>query len=203
MSLEQFTLEELQEMSLIEIAYEILDEKKQPLPFHELVKEIAALAHLSEEEVNARMAQFYTDLNIDGRFMNVGGNTWGIKAWYPVEQIEDEIVPTVRAKKKKAKPGDDVDDFDEIDDEDLDFDDLDEFDEVDEDEFLDEDEDLDDVDEDFDDEDIIEDEDFEDDELLDEDEDLIIDDDFDEDEESTDADEDFDDEYLEEEEEEK
>ena len=48
---------------------------------------------------------------------------WGIKAWYPVDQVEDDIVPTVKRKKKKAKIVDDEfdDEFDELDDEDLDL----------------------------------------------------------------------------------
>ncbi|WAA09639.1 DNA-directed RNA polymerase subunit delta [Fervidibacillus albus] len=182
MSLEQLSLEELQEMSMIEIAFEILDKKKQPLPFSQLVDEIVALTKMSAEEVKERAPQFYTDLNIDGRFMNVGGNTWGIKAWYPMDQIEDEIVPKVRSKKKKAKKADDLDDF-EIDDD---------FDEVDEEVFLDEDEDkdLDEVDEDFEDDELI-DEDFEDDKLMDDDDDLLIDEDFVDDEERDELDDEF------------
>ena len=80
MSLEQISREELQEMALVEIAYEILKEKKEPLPFHELVDRIAELLELSPEQVRNRISQFYTDLNIDGRFINVGANTWGIKS---------------------------------------------------------------------------------------------------------------------------
>ncbi|WAA12201.1 DNA-directed RNA polymerase subunit delta [Fervidibacillus halotolerans] len=191
MSLEQLSLEQLQELSLIEIAYEILSQKKQPLPFSQLVDEIVAIKNISKEEMNEKIAQFYTDLNFDGRFMNVGANTWGIKAWYPMDKIEDEIVPNVRPKKKKAKPVDDLDDIDEMDEESLDFDD--EFEELDEDEFLDEDEekDLDEEDDDFEDDELIDD-DFEDDKLID-DEDLLIDEDFVDDGESDELDDEFED----------
>jgi len=129
------TKEELEEMSMVEIAYHILDEKNQPVSFQKLVEEIANLLQLSDEEARGRMARFYTDLNIDGRFMNVGGNTWGLKSWYPVQQIEDEIVPSVKMKKKKAKAGYDYEE--DCEEEDLEYDeDMDE-----EDEYADEGED--------------------------------------------------------------
>jgi len=165
-SLEQISKEELQEMALVEIAYEILKEKKEPLPFHELVDRIAELLELSPEQVRNRISQFYTDLNIDGRFINVGANTWGIKSWYPVEQFDDEIVPVVKSKRKRAKALED-DDFDDLDYDDLDeFDDLDDFDEV-----YDEDSDDDEYDEDE-----YEDEDLDDESLLDDEDDEFIDD---------------------------
>lgn len=127
MSIEQLPKEELQEMSMLEIAYELLLEKNQPMHLNDLVDEIAKLLGSTKDEVAANIAQFYTDLNVDGRFLNIGGNTWGYKGWYPVEQFEDDVVPTVRVKKKKAKVAELEEDFDEIEDEDLEYEDLDEF----------------------------------------------------------------------------
>jgi DNA-directed RNA polymerase subunit delta len=191
-SLENLTQEQLQEMSLIEIAYELLYDRKQPMHLNDLVDEVAKLLGATKEEIQANIAQFYTDLNIDGRFLNVGGNMWGYKGWYPVEQYEDDFVPTVRLKKKKAKIDEVEDDFEDLD-EDLEYEeDLDEFIDEDEDvdEFIEED-DLEDIDDVFeDDEDIVE----------EEDEELIIDEDF---EEELDDDEDLvEDEYIDEEDEE-
>jgi DNA-directed RNA polymerase subunit delta len=169
---------------MIELAYEIMASKKQPLAFKEMVEEIGRLLDLTEEELRARMSQFYTDLNIDGRFLTIGENKWGLRSWYPYDQIEEEIVQPVKAKKKgKKKVADededfDLEDFDEVEDEE--YDDLDDIDslEEDDDDLLDDDDDDDDDDED-------EDEDF-DDELLDDDLDL------DEDSDDEEEDEDFD-----------
>ncbi|MBT2683248.1 DNA-directed RNA polymerase subunit delta [Bacillus sp. ISL-37] len=189
MSLKHYSKEELQEMSLIEVAYEILKEKKQAITFQELMAEIKKTLKLDEAVVTEKMVQFYTDINIDGRFMSQSESRWGLRVWYPVDQIEEDNVTTVKPKKKKGKKAVDEDDldldgFDEIDEEDLDFDDdIDEFDEDDDDDALDDDDD--DDDEDFD-EDLEDTDDFEDeDELLeDEEEDLPLEDeDADEDEE--------------------
>ncbi len=181
LSLKQVTQEELQEMSLIEIAFELLKEKKQPVSFKELMDEITELRGLTEDEVRARIAQFYTDLNIDGRFMTIGENRWGLRVWYPVDQTEEEHVTAVKPKKKKAK---------KVVDEDEDLD-IEEYEELEEEEL-----DYDDVDDDFDDED-------DDDDLLDDDIDEDVEDDDEdliEDDEEFDLDEDEDDEDLEEDE---
>ncbi|HZG73657.1 MAG TPA: DNA-directed RNA polymerase subunit delta [Chondromyces sp.] len=175
MSLDQLPKDELKEMSFIELTEYIFLEKKQPFTFQELLKEIQSYLEISDEEVKARMIQFYTDLNIDGRFIHLGENRWGMRAWYPVDQIEEETVTTVKTRKKKSKAAvehdlEDLDDLEEeeivdeledleiIDDDDLDAD----LDDEDEDEFED---DLVEEDEDYDlDEDLDEDEDFEEDE---------------------------------------
>jgi DNA-directed RNA polymerase subunit delta len=187
LSLSQYSKEELQEMSLIEVAFEILKEKKQAITFQEMMAEIKSILELDEADVNEKMVQFYTDINIDGRFMSQGEGRWGLRVWYPVDQIEEDNVTTVKPKKKKSKKAVDEDDldldeFDEIDEEDLDFDDIDEFDEDDDDALDDDDEDDEDFDEDLEDTDDFDD----DDELLedeDEDEDLPLEDEEDEDKE--------------------
>lgn len=184
MSLQQFSKEQLQEMSLIEVAYELLAEKRQAVAFQELMDEIKKTLNLSDEEVKSRIAQFYTDINIDGRFLSLGESRWGLRVWYPVDQVEEEIVTPVKTKKKKAKKvvdEDEFDDFDEVEeDEDLGFDDIDDLD--DDEDILDEDLDLDDDDDlDLDDDDDIEDIELDEDADLDEDDDEDLD--LDEDEE--------------------
>lgn len=132
LSLNQYTQEEIKEMSLIEVAYEILQENqhsKTAIAFGDLVPKIAELQGLSKMDIQERIAQFYTDLNVDGRFNTVGENRWGLKDWYPVDQIEDELVNPVKPKKKKGKKvvedefddidEDDIDEFDDIEDEDI------------------------------------------------------------------------------------
>ncbi len=126
MSVENFTKEQLSEMSLIEIAYELLNGAKTPYTFNEIVKEVSRLVDLSEDQINDRLAQFYTDINIDGRFLSLGDNRWGLRTWYPVDKSEEDVVTVTKPKKKKAKKAaeDDFDDYDDSVEEDYDeFDD--------------------------------------------------------------------------------
>lgn len=183
MNLEQYSPEELKELSMIELAFVILESKKQATSFKEIVKEMTGSLGYSQEELTSRLSQFYTDLNIDGRFICMGENTWGLRAWYPYEQIDEEVLPQPKPKKKRKKEEADdpivlEDDFDDLDEE---LDDLDDIDDVDEDEDEDdfvEDEEIDEI---FDEDDDVEEDELEkaavfieeDDEDLDEDDDKV------------------------------
>ena len=173
MNLRELNQEQLIEESLINLAYAILEEKHQPLAFAEIMQAIQDLGARTDEEMKKASIQFYTDINIDGRFIVLGENRWGIREWYAIDQVEEETAPTVKVRKKKAKAVVD-EELEEDEDDEIEFDeDFDEF--VDDDEEI-EDEaeefdtaDIDEIDDDEIDEDIdIEDEDFE----IDEDEDV-------------------------------
>lgn len=154
MNFKQYSPEELKECSMIEVVHSVLGDKRQATTFNELVREIAQVLGLSQEQVNAKLAQFYTDLNIDGRFINLGENRWGLRSWYPYEQIDEEILPQPKPKKKRKVEEDGFDDY--IEEEDFDDADATEEEEVEDlDKVLEEedgdDDDLDDLDEDDDD----------------------------------------------------
>ncbi|MDX8289714.1 DNA-directed RNA polymerase subunit delta [Metabacillus indicus] len=160
MSISQYSKDQLKELSMVEVAYDLMTEKKQPYVFLDLVKEISQIIGLTKSQVEDKISQFYTDLNIDGRYICVGENTWGLRSWYPYEQIEEEVVPVAKPKKKKAKKAVvdelELEDFDEVDEEELEYDDIEEY-EDDTDDDL-EDDDLEDDAEEID--EVIEDEDF-------------------------------------------
>ncbi|HHT7237529.1 MULTISPECIES: DNA-directed RNA polymerase subunit delta [Bacillus] len=116
MNFKQYSPEELKECSMIEVVHSVLGDKRQATTFNELVQEIAQVLGLSQEQVNTKLAQFYTDLNIDGRFINLGENRWGLRSWYPYEQIDEEILPQPKPKKKRKVEEDGFDDYIEEDD---------------------------------------------------------------------------------------
>lgn len=127
LKIRELSREELIEESFVDLTYAMLQETHETKTYPELVAEIENLLGLSKEDMKARLVQFYTDMNIDGRFLILGENRWGLREWYPVEQIEEESAPTVKARKKKAKVADD-EDFDDMDlelEDELEFDDFD------------------------------------------------------------------------------
>ncbi|MFC7319379.1 DNA-directed RNA polymerase subunit delta [Halobacillus campisalis] len=142
MTVKELSKEQVQEISMIDLAILILKDERQALDFNEIFERIAKMKNFTASQKEANISQFYTDLNVDGGFMTIGTNRWGLKSWYPVEQLEEEIatLPQKR-KKKKKKPSklledelgvegfddEEEDDLDEIEltDEDLDLDDTD------------------------------------------------------------------------------
>ncbi len=150
----EMTKEQLTEESLINLAYAILNEKRASVSFNDLLKLIQELVGYSDAEMKSRLLQFYTDINIDGRFLYNQEAGWGLREWFKVEQIEEETAPSVKTQKKKSKAAFDDEDLDEdvdLEEEDIDFDeDFEEF--VDEEDIEEEDDEKEEID--FDDEEI-------------------------------------------------
>ena len=135
MALSKYTKEQIEETAMVDLAYDLLAEEKKAMHFSELFNIISEVKGLTKDEQNKLIVQFYTDLNVEGKIISVGQNMWGLKTWYPFEQIEDDILPfneeeekPKKKKKKKAavEPEDEllvdeeeVDDEEDFDEEDL------------------------------------------------------------------------------------
>lgn len=139
MKLDVFKGQNKEELSMIEVAHAILEEKGDTIAFADLTNEIQNYLGKSDEEVRARLSQFYTDLNEDGSFISLGENVWGLRSWYPYESVDEEVnhpedeedQPTKKKRRKKVNAfladvtdDDDVIDYsdDDPEDEDLDAD---------------------------------------------------------------------------------
>ncbi len=166
MNFRDMTKEQLQEESLINLAFAILTDRREALELQDLFQAIQDVSGYTDEEMEQKKLQFYTDMNIDGRFLATSEYQWGLREWYPVDTIEEESAPTVKVRKKKAKV---VDEDEEIleDEDELLYDEDEELEElIEDDDDEDEDEVLLPVDEEID-EDLIEDEDDEEFDLVD------------------------------------
>ena len=136
MDLKVFDGQEKSELSMIEVAHAILAYHNEAMAFADLTNEIQQYLGKSDEEIRERLSQFYTDLNVDGSFISLGDNTWGLRAWYPYESIDEATVGETedeedRPKKRRRKVNaflagtdddDDVIDYDNDDPEDEDLD---------------------------------------------------------------------------------
>lgn len=112
MSLKDYSKEELKIKPMVEIAGFILQDAKKALTFQEIYDQIAEIKGLTKKAKEEKIAQFYTELNVDGRFMTLGSNVWGMKVWYPVDQADEEITAPPKKKTKAKKTAkEDEDDF--------------------------------------------------------------------------------------------
>ena len=131
MGLEKLSDEQIQKMSMIELANIILADEKKELNFLDLFSKVAEYKGFSQAQKEDLLARFYTDLNVDGRFTTLGSNLWGLKRWYPVDQTSEKSLAESR-KRDQEELEDDLRDED-VDEEDLDeeeeiFDDYDDLD---------------------------------------------------------------------------
>ncbi len=129
MGLKKLNEQQVQKMSMMELANKILIEQKVELNFIDLFNQVAEIKQFTEAQKDDFLARFYTDLNVDGRFTTIGSNKWGLKRWYPVDQTSEKLLAEVRKREKE-----DVDEYEESYDEDLEID----IDEEDDDELTDE-----------------------------------------------------------------
>ena len=145
MELNVFAGQEKSELSMIEVARAILEERGRgnEIYFNDLVNEIQNYLEKSNSEIRAALPIFYSDLNVDGSFIPLGDNKWGLRSWYAIDEIDEEVValdeldddgerPVKKRKKVNAFAADGVDidysdddpeDDDALDDEDVTYDD--------------------------------------------------------------------------------
>ncbi|AYU55753.1 DNA-directed RNA polymerase subunit delta [Staphylococcus debuckii] len=97
MKIQDYTKEMVDEKSFIDMAHTLLEEKGTTMNLYDIIDEFKSLGHYEDNEhLENRIVQFYTDLNTDGRFLNVGENNWGLRDWYSVDDIEEKIAPTIQ-----------------------------------------------------------------------------------------------------------
>ncbi len=108
MTLQKYTDEQLEKMSMIELANLILGEHKKDLNFKELFNKVAELKNFTDAQKGDLLSRFYTDLNVDGRFTTLGANVWGLKRWYPVNQTSEKSLTESRKRdQEEEEPIDD------------------------------------------------------------------------------------------------
>lgn len=173
-------MENISQMSLLEVAIYLMEQKKTKQPIRELIKEVLEMKGLDDLD-GALATQLYIDITTSSKFVYMGNEEWDLK----VRQSLDEYDKDGSAFNTKGEDLDDEDedlsdeDSDEYEDDDYDDDDEDEDSEDDE-----EDEDSDEYeDDDYDDDEEDEDSEDDDDSIIDgeETERYSEDDDFDED----------------------
>lgn len=79
------------ELSMIEVAHAILEQRGDVMDFSDLANQIQNYLEKSDSEIRDSLAQFYTDLNIDGSFISLGDNRWGLRSWYAIDSIDEEV----------------------------------------------------------------------------------------------------------------
>ena len=77
--------------SLIELAFDFISEQKDGVSFSKLWDHVKNEANLDEEAVAKRISQFYTNLMLDGRFVNLGDNTWDLRNRHTFDKVHIDM----------------------------------------------------------------------------------------------------------------
>jgi DNA-directed RNA polymerase subunit delta len=77
--------------SMLDVAYELLLANKGPMSFFDMLTKVAEKENMSDDEKNAKMSQFYTNLSIDGRFVVLADNCWDLRERVPFEKVHIDM----------------------------------------------------------------------------------------------------------------
>lgn len=94
--LAELSKEKIKEMSLIDLCYAyMVEEGIEKLNIYDFLDYIKPLRSENDEEFSTHAAYFYTDLNLDGRFVCVEDGSWKLRDSLLVEDIKNFVEPSV------------------------------------------------------------------------------------------------------------
>ncbi len=79
------------EKSMLDVAYEVVSGRENPIAFADLVKIIADKLSMSDDEVKRRISRFYTNLSLDGRFVTLGENVWDLRSRHTFDCVHIDM----------------------------------------------------------------------------------------------------------------
>ena len=128
MSLKKMKKEELELLSNKDIACLILDENKKSMNTAELFKQIISLLELPESTFENKIADFYTALSTDKRFILLDNGKWDLRSNHTSDKVlkvaDEEDEEELEEEDEEDKEDDSIeeDNFDDTDDDDYDED---------------------------------------------------------------------------------
>lgn len=79
------------EKSLINYAFDFVNGKKEPVSFADIWAYVSKEAGLTDEEAADRVARFYTNLMLDGRFVTLGENQWDLRIRHTFDKVHIDM----------------------------------------------------------------------------------------------------------------
>ena len=125
MSLKKMTKDELELMSNKDITYLLLEESSKPINTLNLFKKIAKLLELPESTIDSKIADYYTALATDKRFIMLEDGSWDLRSRHTsdkVIKITDEDEDEDEEEKEEIEDDIEEDNYDDTEDEDYDED---------------------------------------------------------------------------------
>lgn len=72
--------------SNVDVAFDIVSANSSPISFKDLWDKICQEQEIAIDVAAKRIGDFYTSLLLDGRFINLGDNTWDLRSRYTFEK---------------------------------------------------------------------------------------------------------------------
>lgn len=73
--------------AMIDVAYDLMSTKKKAVVFLKIWQEVCQVMGFSKQQEEDNIAQFYSDLSLDDRFVNVGENKWDLRERHTYHEV--------------------------------------------------------------------------------------------------------------------
>ena len=98
--------------SLLDIAYDLVKERGQAVSLQEMWDYVCKEAGLDEETAKKKVGRFYTNIMLDGRFVNLGDNNWDLRTRHKYEKYHIDMKDAYTDAEESDLP-DDADEIEE------------------------------------------------------------------------------------------
>ena len=92
--------------SLLDVAHEIIIECSSPITFQDLWAKVCEVEGNDVEAKQGKIGKFYTALLTDGRFVNLGYNTWDLRARYTFDKVNIDMSECYTEEEDDREPED-------------------------------------------------------------------------------------------------
>ena len=91
--------------SNLDVAYEIV-KNVESISFNDLWNQVAEVLNYTEEEKATRVGKFYTNLILDGRFVNLGDNVWDLRERNTFDKVHIDMSECYSEEEEDLDPED-------------------------------------------------------------------------------------------------
>ena len=91
--------------SNLDVAYEIV-KNIESISFNDLWNQVAEVQNYTEEEKATKVGKFYTNLILDGRFVNLGDNVWDLRERNTFDKVHIDMSECYSEEEEDLDPED-------------------------------------------------------------------------------------------------
>lgn len=77
--------------SLIDYAFDFINGKNESVSFNDIWAYVVKESGLTEDEAASKVARFYTNLMLDGRFVTLGENQWDLRVRHTFDKVHIDM----------------------------------------------------------------------------------------------------------------
>lgn len=98
--------------SMVDVAYSVLSKRNAVTTFTDLFNEVAEKLELTTEQKADAISNFYTNLSLDGRFVNLGDNQWDLRTNQTYDKVHIDMNDVYTDIEEETKGNRDLEEFD-------------------------------------------------------------------------------------------